>query len=573
MIYMPPIPPDDRGTGDAAKKKAVDAANAAEQTPIALAVIASLTAVVAIVAILMLFATPAGAQAPVQSAFVVRKGADTIAVERITRGRASIEGELSGKNQPRFSYVAELTDDGAIPVLTFRVFSPGAPADALPLQTGAMRIGTDSVSVEGGAPGGAAARVVTAMKTQPLPLINLSFALTEVMFARARKAGGATFAGKFLLLQGAGLPLDATVDFIGSDSAVLTVMGLAQRFAIDADGSIRGGRIPAQDVTITRVSGAVDRKISLGRPDYGAPAGAPYTAEEVTVPTRAGHTLSGTLTIPNGVAGRVPAVVTITGSGQSDRDEFISLVPNYRPFRQFADTLGRRGIAVLRLDDRGVNGSGGDVAKATSADFADDIRAGVAFLRARAEVDPARIALFGHSEGGLIGPMIAATDPQLAGLVIFAGPAYTGRKILDFQLRNLVMGNAAIPSDKKEAAVQAQFAAWDSTRGKSAWTKFFLDYDPLPTLRKVKTPVLILQGGTDQQVTPEQAPIIEQTLKDAGNRDVTMHVFANRNHLFLNDTSGFPGGYQKLKDGRIGPDVMGPLADWLVRKLSAIPKP
>ena len=99
--------------------------------------------------------------------------------------------------------------------------------------------------------------------------------------------------------------------------------------------------------------------------------------------------------------------------------------------------------------------------------------------------------------------------------------------------------------------------------------KFFLDYDPLATLRKVRSPVLILQGGTDQQVTPDQAPIIEQTLKAAGNRDVTMRVFAERNHLFLNDPVGFPRDYGKIKDGRIGPDVMGPLADWLVLKLSA----
>ena len=169
--------------------------------------------------------------------------------------------------------------------------------------------------------------------------------------------------------------------------------------------------------------------------------------------------------------------------------------------------------------------------------------------------------------------MVAATDPAIAGLVIFAGPAYTGRKIIDFQLRNLVMRNPGIPAAGKDSAVKATFATWDSTSGKAPWVKFFLDYDPLPTLRKVKTPVFILQGGTDQQVTPEQAPLLEQALKGAGNRDVTLRVFADRNHLFLPDTSGYPGGYAKLKDGRIGADVMGPLTDWLVLKLAATPKP
>ncbi len=544
-----------------------------EQRAVALLAIAATVGAFLLVTLLLFWARPAGAQAPVQSAFVILKGKDTIGVERVTRGRASIQGDLAVQNQLRWSFVAEVADDSRSPQMAFRAYGAGAPADALPLQTGEMRIGADSVSVEVAGASGVPQRLTTAMKGRPFPLINLSFALTELMFAHARRADGASYVGKFLLLAGAGVPLDAKIEFAGSDSATLTLAGIVHRFAVEVDGRIRGGRIDAQDVTITRITGAGATKLSLGRPDYGAPADASYTAEEVTVPTRAGHMLSGTLTTPKGMTGRVPAVVTITGSGQSDRDEFLSLVPNYRPFRQLADTLGRRGIAVLRLDDRGINGSGGDIASATSADFADDIRAGVAFLRARVGIDPARIALFGHSEGGIIGPMIAATDPQLAALVIFAGPAYTGRRIIDFQLRNLVMSDAAIAADKKDSAVKAQFAAWDSGRGKTAWTKFFLDYDPLPTLKKVKAPVLVLQGGTDQQVTPEQAPIVERTLMDAGNRDVTVRIFANRNHLFLADTSGFPGGYTKLKDGRIGADVMGPLADWLVLKLALKPNP
>jgi len=548
-----------------------------KRQPKAAAVIApwaAIAAALAIVAAAMLLSRPARAQgAPERYALVIVKGTDTIAVERVTRERTSTQGNIVARGSPGISYVAELREHGAVPSLTFRVFGAGAGADALPLQTGAMRIGTDSVSVEAGTVGGTPQRVTTAMKGEPIPFINLSFALGELMLDRARLAGGTSYTGKFLLLAGAGVPLDARVEFIGGDSALLTVAGVAHRFAIDSTGSIRGGRIAAQDITVTRVSGAAATKISLGRPDYGAPANAPYAAEEVTVPTRAGHMLTGTLTIPKGLTGKLPAVVTITGSGQEDRDEFIPLVPNYRPFRQLADTLGRRGIAVLRLDDRGINGSGGNVTNATSADFADDIRAGVAFLRTRAEIDPSRIALFGHSEGGMIGPMVAATDSKIAALVIFAGPAYTGRKILDFQLRNLVMGNTTIPAGKKDSAVKATLATFDSTSGKAPWMQYFLDYDPLPTLKKVRTPTLILQGGTDQQVTPEQAPIIEKTLKDAGNKDVTMRVFANRNHLFVPDSIGFPGDYVKLKDGRIGGDVMGPLTDWLVLKLSAKPKP
>ena len=325
---------------------------------------------------------------------------------------------------------------------------------------------------------------------------------------------------------------------------------------------------------ISRAVGAASSTVSLGRRDYGAPAGAPYTAEEVVVRTSAGHSLTGTLTIPRDTRGPVPAIVTITGSGQEDRDEYIPLVPNYRPFRQLADTLGRRGIAVLRLDDRGINGSGGPVATATTADFADDIRAGVAFLRARPEIDGARIGLAGHSEGGAIAPMVAATDTKIAAIVLLAGPAYTGRRILDFQLRNLVLGDSTIPATAKDSAIKAQVAAFAASTGSAPWMQYFLAYDPLPTLRKVKAPVLIVQGGTDQQVTPDQAPILEKTLRDAGNRDVTLRVFAERNHLLLADPVGFPGGYTKLKDGHIGGDVMGPIVDWISLKLGApAPRP
>ena len=279
--------------------------------------------------------------------------------------------------------------------------------------------------------------------------------------------------------------------------------------------------------------------------------------------TPAGHVLTGTLTLPKSAKRKVPAVVTITGSGQQDRDEYIPLVPGYRIFRQVADTLGRRGIAVLRLDDRIINGSGGDVTKATSEDFANDIRAGIAFLRARPEIDGARIALVGHSEGGVIAPMIASTDPKLAGIVLMAGTAYTGQRVIDFQLKNGVMGAEQIPAAKKDSALKAMVAEFDSTTAKIPWMKFFLTYDPSTTAQKVKTPVLIMQGSTDQQVTPEQAPLLEQAFKRAGNKDVTLKVFKDRNHLFLQDSSGFPGGYVKLKDGKIDGEVMGTLADWL----------
>jgi hypothetical protein len=136
-------------------------------------------------------------------------------------------------------------------------------------------------------------------------------------------------------------------------------------------------------------------------PDYSAPADAPYTAEEVTVTvSQGGHTLAGTLTLPASARGRVPAVVLITGSGPQDRDSAMPGLDGYAFFRQIADTLGRRGVAVLRLDDRGWGASTGDAAAATSADFADDVRAAVAYLRSRPEVNPAADRSRGAQRGG-----------------------------------------------------------------------------------------------------------------------------------------------------------------------------
>src|SRR6185369_16052339 len=159
--------------------------------------------------------------------------------------------------------------------------------------------------------------------------------------------------------------------------------------------------------------------------DYKAPAGAPFTAEDVTVEAK-GFKLAGTLLTPTTGKPPYPAVVTITGSGQQTRDEYLPLagLEKYRPFRQIAEALAARGIAVLRVDDRGVGKSTGvqSLANATSADFADDVRAQIEYLRHRGDIDPRRIALVGHSEGGMIAPMVAASDPQIAAIVLMAAP-------------------------------------------------------------------------------------------------------------------------------------------------------
>jgi hypothetical protein len=282
-----------------------------------------------------------------------------------------------------------------------------------------------------------------------------------------------------------------------------------------------------------------------------------------------GHVLAGTLTLPNGAsaANKVAAVVTMTGSGPQDRDETLPTPPGYRPFRQFADSLGRRGIAVLRMDDRGTGASTGDHRTATSADFAEDVRAGLAYLRTRPEIDASRLALLGHSEGGLIGPIVAVKEPQLRAMALLAAPSWGGRKILEFQLNNMTRGDTSLKGAKRDSALARIPLRIDSLRASNAWMKFFLDHDVLAIARQVKTPVLLLNGGTDQQVTPEQTAELAAAIKSGGNSDVTYRVFPDLNHLFLYDPVGFPGGYGRLTRSAVEPQVVGTVTEWLLDRL------
>lgn len=156
----------------------------------------------------------------------------------------------------------------------------------------------------------------------------------------------------------------------------------------------------------------------------------PYREEEVAYDNHAQNVrLAATLTIPSG-NGPFPAVALITGSGPQDRDESLM---GHRPFLVLADYLTRRGIVVLRADDRGIGKSTGDFSKATTADFATDAEAGIAFLKTRREVSSRKIGLIGHSEGGVIAPMVAARNPDVAFIVMMAGRAYEAMKL--FRLR------------------------------------------------------------------------------------------------------------------------------------------
>lgn len=370
-----------------------------------------------------------------------------------------------------------------------------------------------------------------------------------------------------MLLMGSDSVIPVTIAHRG-DSATVAFAGVV------ATTLTSGGKPWPIDITVQRVHAdlwngrdSLAPLPGLRRPvaDYRAPAGAPYTAEEVRIPMRSlqGDTfsLAGTLTLPTAGPRPVPVVVTITGSGQQARDEDLwPLLPAYRPFRVIAERLATAGIGVLRLDDRGTGGSSG--AGGTTADYADDVRQEVAWLRHRADVS--KVALLGHSEGGAIAPLVAKEDSTLGGIVLLAGPGKIGRAILVDQFRRPIETAPDLTDSSRRAQLALVSQRVDQVVQSSPWTRWFAVYDPLPTARAVRVPVLILQGALDRQVSAGQADTLAAAFRGGGDRDVTVKVYPGLNHLFLHtDGDGSPSEYATLKDTTIPILVQDDIAAWL----------
>ena len=311
----------------------------------------------------------------------------------------------------------------------------------------------------------------------------------------------------------------------------------------------------------------------------------PYKEEEVSYPNPAagGIKFAATLTIPPG-KGPFPAVLLITGSGPQDRDE---TVMNQKPFLVLSDYLTRKGIAVLRADDRGVAKSEGTFATATTADFATDAEAGLAYLKTRPEVDHHKMGLIGHSEGGTIAPMVAARNKDVAFIVMLAGTTVPGYEIIVAQTAALVKASGA-PPEKVEAAAKQERALLelvmhekDNTvlRAKlkeqfavpegqlraltSPWYRYFLEYDPGPALRKVQCPVLALNGEKDVQVPPElNLPALRKALTEGGNKHFEAVEMPGMNHLFQVAKTGLPSEYETIEE-TMSPAVLEKVATWI----------
>ncbi len=497
------------------------------------------------------------------SGFVVTVGKDTIAFERFTRSQQLMQGELFDRTtQIRRTYRLGLRDGVQPLLLSTSAWRLSAAEE--PLGEATLDFRGDSVIVEILSP----TRQTQRLGTQPgaVPFVNLSLALTELLTAHARRAAADSVPAKIFLVNG-GQTVPVVLKRVGPDSLILGIAGSEMRLRVDSAGRILGAAVPSQNLRVTRLDAAAANLVRMTAPDYSAPANAAYTAEDISIKTPAGHSLGATLTKPKSASGRLPVAITISGSGLQDRDESLAGVSGYRPFRQIAEALAAKGTATLRYDDRGTGASTGNGASATSADFADDVRYIVQYLRGRPDIDPNRIVLIGHSEGGMIAPMVAAGDSLLRGIVLMAGPAQTGRQIIEYQQRYAVESDTTIKPASREAALRQARAQLDSVARNNAWLRFFLDHDPLTTAARVRVPVLVLQGETDRQVTADQAPVLANAFRNARNPQVTVHVLPRVNHLFLDDPSGSPGGYAVLQSKRISDSILSVLTGWVSQRV------
>lgn len=390
--------------------------------------------------------------------------------------------------------------------------------------------------------------------------------------------------------QGAkGLPVKETIFDNRELSLDAPALGLKYKGILNEAGEIHGS-LSQNGMTFPLIlkKGAVETVVELKRPQTPKPPYAYYT-EDVTFKNETeGNLLAGTLAAP-GEGKDFPVMVMITGSGAQNRDEELF---GHKPFLIIADYLAKQGIGTLRLDDRGVGGSEPGKPGATSEDFAGDISSAVNFLAARGYTN---IGLIGHSEGGMIAPMVNVMNNKLKFMVLMAGPGIPITELMKLQTYE-VSKAAGVPEEQAKAAVVANSKLYtfiNNYKGDdletdlrvlmqkempglpeaqlessvkqvaNPWFRYFLAFDPDKYLSQAKVPVLAINGSLDTQVTSgENLEGIRRSLTRAGNKKFDIMEFENLNHLFQTAKTGSPAEYGTIEE-TISPKVLEKIGTWV----------
>ena len=407
-----------------------------------------------------------------------------------------------------------------------------------------------------------------------------------------------------------GIPIEETT--ISGNKVRLDMPALHAQFegVLNAAGSEIAGTF-TQGEALPLTLKHVDKVETPARPQEPKPP-FPYEAVDVGYESGGVH-LAGTLTMPRG-QGPFPAALLISGSGPQDRDESLM---GHKPFWVIADYLSRNGIAVLRVDDRGVGKSTGSSTGATLDDMAGDVLAGVSYLKGRKEIDGRHIGVIGHSEGGMVGPLAAARSAEIAFVVMLAGPGVSFQKAIDSgqsqaeaimrqagapedaiawnnAMQNMMLRVLRADRDPKDALrdmqaelekmkanlPEAQRAAMDAPQAAAQAKQQFeasvtpemrtiLLFDPAEVLRKVQAPVLALNGSRDMQVLAKaNLPGIVAALAEGGNSDYTVAELPGLNHLFQSCKACTLGEYAQIEE-TFSPLALATVRDWLLRHTRA----
>ncbi len=384
-------------------------------------------------------------------------------------------------------------------------------------------------------------------------------------FTLAALEGGVALVSQVQPLANATRPPGVPSADIAAD---VTFGQAAQTFWYDpATYVVDAVEIPSQGAEIRLVSRSAGVTAATPEP-LATPVPTPlphFSSTNVSFVSAGGIRLAGTVTVPHGTRHRFPAVILVHGSGPENRDE--SIGPNL-VFLQLSNALSNAGYVVVRYDKRGIGRSGGNAATSTRNDLLADVRAALAFAKTLPSVDPHRIFLLGHSEGGELVPSVAAGNPAVAGIVLMAPPALPLAQIVMEQTLESVTAAQRAAARRDELAALEKIRNGTTTGPGMPWLRSSLDVDPIVAIARVRAPILILQGADDVQVLPRDLPRLVNAAR-RGNRDVTVRIFPGDNHLFMRVTPGEPltpqaALHQYLTvPGYVDPAVLATLIRWL----------